>query len=761
MLEKVLLSIWDFMRGKAVWLLLIAVLLLVPAGYGMTKVRSSAQTETVISDNSQEYKDIMQLQDRFSSQQLIILIEGDNVAGIMSEQNRAAMQYIDDKFSSYENVLFIIHPEFLFAGLKGFGVIPADASPESAIIDADTGEISSEFSELFFNHQSTAIILGLWHEFDEGEMSDLLDEIRDAIEAADFDDNVKITLTGFSVLSDWIEDATMKALAQVMSIAAVIMLIVLAVIFKMQGRIFRRWIVLGLVGVSLLYTMGLLGALDIPITQYSMTTYPILLGLGVDYAVQFHNRYDEETRQARSSNDSIVTTLRRTGVPIVIAMALCVVGLASSQLTESPQMKYFGQGIMIGVVVCMFVALSLILVILYLLDKRHDATRKPEPRGTGWLERFMTSITPKLSRYAAIIVIISLVASVVGWVVEEDLENFNGYKGIISQDVQEMKDINHLTEIAGGAVPLDVLIESDNVLDPEMLQWTLDQSNSLIESAGVDAGGYVGSVTSLSHLFVGFLGALPNSAEEAEAYLQMIPEKMWISSVNAEHTALHVAVTSSRAETAELKEVVAAMHEAYDDPPQNATSTVTGLSFLGIKLSEDQEDARSNIKTYGVGFVLLGLLLVFKFNLKRVFIAAFPVLIVLGWSGLFMWVFNMKISTILALLPAQLIAIGIEFTILLLMRYYEERNRGADPIMAMTTALTRIGRAILISGSMLIFGFAVLLFVFDFPVIQDFGLVTVVDTILILLSTLVVLPAIVLAWDTKGMKNKISESAAE
>jgi len=99
-------------------------------------------------------------------------------------------------------------------------------------------------------------------------------------------------------------------------------------------------------------------------------------------------------------------------------------------------------------------------------------------------------------------------------------------------------------------------------------------------------------------------------------------------------------------------------------------------------------------------------------------------------------------------------AIGIEFTILLLMRYYEERDKGEDPIQAMNTAMTKIGRAILVSAGMVFVGFFVLIFCFQFPFVQIFGHVTMVDMVFIMFATLVVMPALVLTFDLKFGKKK-------
>jgi predicted RND superfamily exporter protein len=63
-----------------------------------------------------------------------------------------------------------------------------------------------------------------------------------------------------------------------------------------------------------------------------------------------------------------------------------------------------------------------------------------------------------------------------------------------------------------------------------------------------------------------------------------------------------------------------------------------------------------------------------------------------------------------------LMGIGVEYTILLMMRYYEEHGKGEAPTVAITTAITNIDRAIIASAPTTIVGFGALLAATDFPV---------------------------------------------
>jgi len=67
----------------------------------------------------------------------------------------------------------------------------------------------------------------------------------------------------------------------------------------------------------------------------------------------------------------------------------------------------------------------------------------------------------------------------------------------------------------------------------------------------------------------------------------------------------------------------------------------------------------------------------------------------------------------------------------------------------MIIAMTKIGRAIIASGMTVVAGFGSLLLAVDLPILQDFGMVTMLNVAFALISTLVVLPPLIVWVDTR------------
>jgi predicted RND superfamily exporter protein len=189
-------------------------------------------------------------------------------------------------------------------------------------------------------------------------------------------------------------------------------------------------------------------------------------------------------------------------------------------------------------------------------------------------------------------------------------------------------------------------------------------------------------------------------------------------------------------------------------PPPGVTAVPAGTVTLNGRAVTVLTANRELITLVGVLAVTLGLLAVYR-NPLRALIPVLPIGLVIGWSAGFMYLAGIDINPLTAVMGALIIGIGTEFTVLLLERYYEEKAKGEPPREAMLTAVSKIGRAIGASGLTVTAGFATLIFS-NFPVLRDFGWVTVVTVLFALVSALVVVPPVVVWLDERIQGRKMA-----
>src|SRR5207342_206792 len=97
--------------------------------------------------------------------------------------------------------------------------------------------------------------------------------------------------TGSPVLLKEINDYLRGGMATLGALAAVVMLAILWLVFRARWRLLS----LAVVSVGLVWAFGALGYLGVPLSMVTISGLPILLGLGVDFAIQTHNRFEEES----------------------------------------------------------------------------------------------------------------------------------------------------------------------------------------------------------------------------------------------------------------------------------------------------------------------------------------------------------------------------------------------------------------------------------------------------------------------------------
>jgi len=177
-------------------------------------------------------------------------------------------------------------------------------------------------------------------------------------------------------------------------------------------------------------------------------------------------------------------------------------------------------------------------------------------------------------------------------------------------------------------------------------------------------------------------------------------------------------------------------------------ATPAGLATVGIGLLENLSANRANL-TY-LALSLAGLWLVLRFrSLSRALLALVPVLLAVGVSSLVVGLLGFSLSPLTTVSGPLVIATCAEFSVLILARYLEERQRGYVPREASDRAASRTGRAFFTSAVTTIGGFAVLIGS-ALPLLRDFGIIVTLNVAIALLAALVVMPPLSVWVDERG-----------
>ena len=214
---------------------------------------------------------------------------------------------------------------------------------------------------------------------------------------------------------------------------------------------------------------------------------------------------------------------------------------------------------------------------------------------------------------------------------------------------------------------------------------------------------------------------------------------------------------------AEEAQLVDTLSKDYSKPPGGLTSAPTGLAVLATT-AYDNLIGRAYLLNLAPLLFVAASLFAFYREPKRALLPLLPTALAAGWAPLLLLLLGRlpggvgstlgSLNPLTVVLGALVIALGTEFGVVLLGRFYEERERGLDPDAAAAAALAGVGRAIRVSALTLGAGFAVLaisgFFPNSLPLVSDFGLAVVIDLGLAVLAVFGVMLPVAVVLERRG-----------
>ncbi|HYP55307.1 MAG TPA: MMPL family transporter, partial [Solirubrobacterales bacterium] len=627
----------------------------------------------------------------------------------------------------------------------------------------------SRLAYLFPNRRTAQIIVRLEPGLSEGERRRAIELIRAAVldttprRECEFRGRPEpcfalrggtYVVSGVPVVIQGVADALEAELLVLLIAAVLAMALTLWLVFRSRFRLLP--LALALAASAL--TFGILELLGGSLTLASIAVLPILIGLAVDYAIQFQARYDETIRAGASGVDAAREAAARGGPTIATAALATAAGFLALQLSPTPMVREFGWLLILGIAIAF--ALALTAGFAALAFRRHASSG-------GWHGDLGSSPAacedeePHLrdrTRPPGRIVLLGVALAVLGWCLGTQIGVESDIRELAPQDVQAVQDLNDVQEATGVSGELDVVVEASDLTEPAVLEWMAG-----FKERALEAGGYAGKNPScleaelcpgpaLSDLVGAGDGGLTRRG--VRETLRQVPgydlEKL--ATLDAE-TGLPAgtALLSFGIRAQDLGDQQNLIERVRDEagelgepggPPAGVEVRLAGLPVIAAQAASDLSSSRYWLTLTGLLAVGLVLMVAYR-SLWRAVVPLAPIVLAIGWGALIVWLLGVRLNPMSAALGALTIAIATEFSVLLSARFHEERARGASPQGAIDAAYERTGAAVLASGVTAIVGFAVLL-VSDVRMLRDFGLVTVVDLGAALLAVLVALPAALL-----------------
>jgi hydrophobe/amphiphile efflux-3 (HAE3) family protein len=565
-------------------------------------------------------------------------------------------------------------------------------------------------------------------------------------------------------------------------------LLLIAVLLVMAGTLGLvffgrpRLLPLALALLAAAVTFGALSAVGASLTMASIAVLPVLVGLAVDYAIQFQARVAEEAERGSGGARGIAlagdapAVVRRAaaaGAPtIATAAAASAAAMLVLLLSPVPMVRGFGVLLVVGVAVALLCALTAGAAAISL------SSRRPAPVRVGALARSPLAaawrgasellrenpLTRAIVRGALVgsvrhpgrVLCIGLALAALGWGLDTQTKVQTDITKLVPQNLGSLQSLNTVERITGVGGEIELMVEGNDLTKLSTIEWMIDYQKSMLARFGYSPAkgcsrARLCPAFSLPDLFEQQASAGSSAKKlgqrEINGLLNVVPAYFSQDVITPDRHVATLAFGIRLMGLDKQQQLIEQMRSSLQ-PPAGVHASLVGLSVLAAQSGSEVADPWRRLETLLVGLaaVALVLLLAFRGDRRRALVPLVPIVLATGWSALILFAVRVPLNPMSVTLGALVIALSTEFSVLLSERHRQEKLAGYDTIEALRRSYRRTGAAVAASGATAIAGFGVLV-LSNITMLRDFGLVTLIDLSVSLIGVLLALPATLVIAD--------------
>jgi predicted RND superfamily exporter protein len=316
-------------------------------------------------------------------------------------------------------------------------------------------------------------------------------------------------------------------------------LLLVAVMLVMAGTlslVFRtrppspRLLPLAIALLAAALTFGALSVVGASLTVAAIAVLPVLVGLSVDYAIQFQSRVeealaegprppagerlhppepDDQELHSRQATRAAITQAAMVGAPtIATAGVASIAAMLVLLLSPVPMVRGFGLLLVVGVVIAFLSALTAGSAALVLAGRHgpgegaaatmraRRAGRLDESLGAAWrgarelllenpVNRFVARIAlVEAPRRPGRLLIVGLALAVLGWGLDTQTHVETDITKLVPQNLESLQNLNALEHATGVGGQLDLMVSAKDLAKPATIEWMSRYESAVLKRFG-------------------------------------------------------------------------------------------------------------------------------------------------------------------------------------------------------------------------------------------------------------------------------------
>ncbi len=610
------------------------------------------------------------------------------------------------------------------------------------------------------------------------------------------DDEGPLSVSSISptVVEDEYKEATESGMAPLIGLA---LLLITALLLLFTRALSDTLLTLAGLVIAIIWVVGAegwlgpngLGLIGPPSSLTAMVPV-IIISLTVDYAIQAVSHYREQRVAGESVLQAVRMGLRNVTIPLMLAAITTMVSLLVGLVSPIDVIGDFGVVAALGVGMSLIVMLTLIPAGRTIIDRRREARgslppARPIANALPGISQVAQRLGHTVTRWPAPFLAVVIAVTIGLGFAATGLKSEFSIKDVLPRGGTVLEDMNTLEAAVGGSTELaSVLLKAEATETRTFLN--LQDLAAAFEDEDRRPPAAAGPLQASYYSYLidwtddsgeagdNYDSELADLFRDASAGLKFDQDLM--QEVLSRLAAIEPGMAHSLLNDPEGIDTLLLQFPAYvDDPKQSrmlqeeiealwrgddSALTVTSDSVVAIAVTDQITDGQTVAISITIA-VALGILTIFFWvtlrQLALGFVAVGPIVLVLISVLGTMALLDIPYTLVTSIITALSIGIGVDYTIHVIHRYREEFTRLRNPERAAVQTLATTGSALLGSALTTAFGFGVLI---ASPLLasQQFG-ITATITILysLIVSILVVLPAMVVwgAYQNMRMRSMV------
>jgi len=670
--------------------------------------------------------------------------------------------------------------------------ITADTAPNTG-----TSDETLFIKPAFIDDLKTSTLTFLPKEFDVGDYSQetlmmafingtipesrrktIVKELNKDIDEIESHSDFTLRTAGNTQLSIEIDEVAMESNKIIMPSIFIAILILLFITFRKASYMFLPLVGLSL---SLLWVFGIMVLLGINFSMMYVALVPLMLGLGVDYAVHMFHNYRSELARGKTVSDSIKLSIKEIGTALFLATITTVIAFLSFLTATIKPIQDLGLLSALGIIFTFIITLTFLQATRYLIDKKW-MPKKPKSSKHS-LEQWLKKLSILLIHHTKTVIGITIVLSAVMGVAALQVETSFDMASMLPEDNPTVQIIDEIGETfpSLGMDQEYVLIEG-NVATTE----TLSGIKQTVENT--HGNDYVAVNPTGEPKIVSVISIIDDAVEQNESLQtrfdlnqQHIPSsdrqvkefysyllnhdqfKEDMSSVLHKNDDYYDATvirvyTNGESQSGEAEEASGKGERLYIQLTEDSTTfdevkvTVTGSETLMYVTAQSLTESQISSTMICIILAAIVLLIVFK-NFMLSLLTLIPVLLSISWILGTMYFIGLDLNIMTVMITSITIGLGVTYAIHAVQRFRLIADTTGDIDKAVSSTVSHTGGALLASAATTVAGFGILMLAPITPQ-QQFGLISSITIIYSLLTTILILPPMLKVWAEWRKKHK-------